>query len=425
MTEAPQGTNSVQSIMNPAKQQVTSRDLLVQLARANVKVNFGEYFQFQFFVNNFYFDEKINYPPPRLLTPMQRQPSLKAMRILTAIPPFAREIYAKAFFKARWVDNWDLTDNETIKQIVHSITEKDLAFGSLRIGSVEEILSSNRIKEELFEQTRKAAVERGIFGVPTFWVRDRFFWGADRMFLVKRYLGQLNAVPSRLLVHPIPKKLANQPTEVNFFFDFSSPWSYLGAYQIEEAVRSTGARNISINYIPILLGGLFKNIGTPNMPVTALSEAKRSYFTQDLKDWVTERNIPFRFTSHFPLRSVLPLRVIIAAKDCCADGGVSLVHQLYRAVWVDDIDISDKNVLGGLLEDWGLQTDLLLHTASSNEFVKEQLFKNTRMAEELGCCGVPSFQVDGSPVIWGQDRLNVVQDLICGWEYPIKSSSSL
>lgn len=58
LTEAPQGTNSVQSIMNATKQQVTSRDILVQLARANVKVNlanFLELFFFNFFL--FYKDQ--------------------------------------------------------------------------------------------------------------------------------------------------------------------------------------------------------------------------------------------------------------------------------------------------------------------------------------------------------------------------------
>ena len=36
-------------------------------------------------------------------------------------------------------------------------------------------------------------------------------------------------------------------------------------------------------------------------------------------------------------------------------------------------------------------------------------------AVDAGVCGVPSFTVNsGTKVVWGQDRLNVVADYICG-----------
>lgn len=37
-------------------------------------------------------------------------------------------------------------------------------------------------------------------------------------------------------------------------------------------------------------------------------------------------------------------------------------------------------------------------------------------AVSAGLCGVPSFQVDGGPVLWGQDRLHIVEDMLCGWQ---------
>jgi len=47
----------------------------------------------------------------------------------------------------------------------------------------------------------------------------------------------------------------------------------------------------------------------------AISEAKRNYGTKDLLDWAKYHEIVFQFTSHFPLRSVLPLRVTLVNPD--------------------------------------------------------------------------------------------------------------
>ena len=47
--------------------------------------------------------------------------------------------------------------------------------------------------------------------------------------------------------------------------------------------------------------------------------------------------------------------------------------------------------------------------------IKKQLIENTERAVRNGLCGAPSFQVDGGEVVWGQDRFEVVEDMLCGW----------
>lgn len=131
-----------------------------------------------------------------------------------------------------------------------------------------------------------------------------------------------------------------------------------------------------------------------------------------------------------------------------------------KAVWRDnqnigspEVSISDKGeyshalsflqVLRAVLEEGGFPAEELLAKASSKQ-IKQKLFTNTERsvtppltgqhvsdvilllllirAEESGLCGVPSFQVNDGPVVWGQDRLNVVQDMLCGWQQPDLSS---
>lgn len=249
-----------------------------------------------------------------------------------------------------------------------------------------------------------------IFCKISFWINSRLFWGVDRLHFVKQALGKKDAKPQRLLLHSNSSK----PVNVRFYFDFSSPWSYLGSTQIEKAMKETNVP-VQIELFPILLGALFKNIGTPNLPASVLSKAKLDYSRQDFDDWVEYHNVDFTFSPHFPLRTVLPLRIILSAKKICsADDVFRLFHKIYRATWVEEKNIADSDVLRGLLLDWNYPVDKLFDLSSSQE-IKDELISNTTIAQDNGCCGVPSFQVDNSDMIWGQDRLNIVQDMVCGW----------
>lgn len=84
---------------------------------------------------------------------------------------------------------------------------------------------------------------------------------------------------------------------------------------MERVARENNAR---IEYVPILLGALFKAIGTPNVPMLAISPAKREYMSKDLQDWCAWHGVEFNFPSVFPIRTVLPLRVAIQVCEACA-----------------------------------------------------------------------------------------------------------
>ena len=75
------------------------------------------------------------------------------------------------------------------------------------------------------------------------------------MFLVERYLGNLKAHPHRLATIPSPN-----PKRLTFFFDYSSPFSYLACVQVDR-LRQTHP-TLQVEYVPILLGALLKAVGT-------------------------------------------------------------------------------------------------------------------------------------------------------------------
>ena len=89
------------------------------------------------------------------------------------------------------------------------------------------------------------------------------------------------------------------------------PHVFFAPTQVERVARENNAR---IEYVPILLGALFKAIGTPNVPMLAVSPAKREYMSKDLQDWCAWHGVEFNFPSVFPIRTVLPLRVAIQVR---------------------------------------------------------------------------------------------------------------
>lgn len=177
---------------------------------------------------------------------------------------------------------------------------------------------------------------------------------------------------------------------VDFYFDYSSPFAYLASTQIERVAREASA---TVVYKPFLLGALFKAIGSPNVPLLAMPEAKQRYQRLELERWAKHWGVPFVWTTHFPLRTVDALRMTLLADDKPA-----LVRALMRASWVEDRDVGDRAVLASIAP------DLLERTAEA----KDALRAATDEAIAAGCPGAPCFVVGGE-LFWGQDRLHFVK----------------
>lgn len=198
---------------------------------------------------------------------------------------------------------------------------------------------------------------------------------------------------------------ASRPTPlVECWFDYSSPFSYLGTTQVERVARENGA---CVSWRPFLLGALFKAIGTPTIPLATFSEPKRRHMRIDLERWADHWGVPFRFSSRFPLRTVEALRLTLLVPDA---ERAPLVHALMRAAWVEDRDLADPEVLRACACEAGLEPALVERTAEA----KQALFAATDEAAARGLPGAPTFVV-GEQVFWGQDRLEFVAKALRGW----------
>ncbi len=306
--------------------------------------------------------------------PRHPQRSVTAMRLLTAATGSVRVALTKALYRAYWVDNRDINDPDLLSGLAGA---HGLSLEHARSQATRDALRANT----------QTATDRGVFGVPTFEVSGRTWWGQDRMHLVEDALG---GTPRYM-----PEVTPAKPTRIQFFHDFSSPYSYLAATQIERLAAEWGA---VLEWKPMLLGALFKQVGTPNIPIFTFGPARQAYVMQDLEDWAEWWGVRFQFNPHFPMRTVTAGRVALVDPSTTAD--------IYRAAWVDGVDLNDDRALAEALSAAGHDGESLVE-ATQEPAIKAALRTNTEAAAEAGACGAPTILV-GDRIFWGQDRLHRV-----------------
>jgi 2-hydroxychromene-2-carboxylate isomerase len=294
--------------------------------------------------------------------------TLDAMRLLCAVPEAEIPALAHRLFRAYWVDGLDVADRDVLRALCPD---------------VDRLVAD---KQPLRARTAEAAAQ-GVFGVPTFGIGETRIWGVDRLLFVRRALG----LPEDRTTPPP----TGPPAEtVEWFHDFASPFSYLSSVAVAEAAGP--ARLVAR---PILVGALFRELRTPLVPLQGYPSAKQAWVGADLAAWAELRQVPFRFPSRFPIRSVLALRSAIVEPRA--------TPALYRAAWADDLDVADPAVVHRVLDAAGFDAARILAATDTPE-VKETLRANNARAVHLGVFGVPTFRVDDA-LFFGQDRLHHVR----------------
>jgi 2-hydroxychromene-2-carboxylate isomerase len=191
---------------------------------------------------------------------------------------------------------------------------------------------------------------------------------------------------------------------LEFFFDCSSPWTYLAFTRIHDIVARTGA---AIVWRPILVGGVFNAVNMDVYERRANPDPRKaSYSGKDLQDWARLAGIKIGKPPVFPVRAVAAMRVVLAADE--QGGLIALSRALFEAYWGDLKDISREDVLREACRTAGLEADAILSRAESAD-IKERLRANTQEVIARGGFGSPTMFVDGDDMYFGNDRLPLVE----------------
>ena len=189
---------------------------------------------------------------------------------------------------------------------------------------------------------------------------------------------------------------------IEFYFDFSSPYAYLGFKEIKKYEKKYP---FQIKYMPIFLGGLHNSAGiTP----AAFNKIKSKHMIQDTKLVANKKNIKFSFNSYFPIKTVNFMRGAIIAKD---DNYEKIyVEKIFDSIWRDGLNMNDNIIINKVLKNLDLNPDIFFGKVSDIK-IKDKLKKLTNDALKKGIFGAPTYYVNRK-IFFGQDRLSYAIDEI-------------
>jgi 2-hydroxychromene-2-carboxylate isomerase len=187
---------------------------------------------------------------------------------------------------------------------------------------------------------------------------------------------------------------------IEFFFDCSSPWTYLAFERIQPlASRSV----VAMSWRPILVGGIFNSVNpsvyeSRQRPVPA----KARYAAKDLRDWARYVGITIGSPPVFPVNSVKVMRGAYVALE---EGRlVPFARRAFQRYWGELADISEDAEVRRIAVEAGLDPDALMTKIAEPRY-KDLLRSTTDELIERGGFGSPTMFVDGTDMYFGNDRI--------------------
>jgi 2-hydroxychromene-2-carboxylate isomerase len=195
--------------------------------------------------------------------------------------------------------------------------------------------------------------------------------------------------------------------KIEYFFDCSSPWTYLSFRGILEL---RDKKDFEIIWKPILVGGIFNSIN-PSVYESRKNpvEEKLKYSQKDLKDWANLRNLEINWPKIFPINSVKAMRGAFhfLEKNTLED----YLESVFEGYWTHGIDISNIDTLLKIVEKLGEDQEQYEEVVNSEE-AKQKLIENTQELMERGGFGSPTFFVNGDDMYFGNDRIQLLENIL-------------
>ena len=196
---------------------------------------------------------------------------------------------------------------------------------------------------------------------------------------------------------------------LDFYFDFSSPYGYIGSHKIETLAAKHGR---AVSWRATLLGAAFKVTGGKPLPEMPL---KGDYAKRDFQRSAAFHGVPFRLPSQFPVSTVAAARAYWWLHDRDPREAVALAKALYQAYFADDVDISSAENVVRIAASAGCDADQA-RAALADQAVKDRTKAQVDAAIAKGVFGSPYVIVDGEP-FWGVDRFDQLDKWLAtgGW----------
>ncbi len=194
---------------------------------------------------------------------------------------------------------------------------------------------------------------------------------------------------------------------IEFFFDCSSPWTYLAFHNIQPL---TDELKEAIQWRPVLVGGIFNAV---NPSVYAQRDkpvpAKAAYMLKDMQDWANAAGLKIVMPPKvFPVNSVKAMRGCLWLEP--QGKLLAFASAVFEAYWSREEDISQDAVLLKICQNMGVDGAEFL-AGIAQPAIKEQLKSNTEEVIRRGGFGSPTLFL-GDDMYFGNDRLVLLRAAI-------------
>jgi 2-hydroxychromene-2-carboxylate isomerase len=195
---------------------------------------------------------------------------------------------------------------------------------------------------------------------------------------------------------------------VEFFFDISSPWTWLAFENIQPLAREL---DVDIEWRPFMVGGLFNTINPSVYEMRANPvPAKWDYMAKDLADWARHSGLAIKWQpTVFPVNSVKVMRACLVANE--QDKLVPFAHACFEMYWTEDQDISQNEVVAEACTRAGLDP-AEVGEAIQQPDLKKRLIDNSEELIKRGGFGTPTIFVNETDMYFGNDRLPLIRAAI-------------
>ena len=186
-----------------------------------------------------------------------------------------------------------------------------------------------------------------------------------------------------------------------FYFDFTSPYSYLASEKIDALAERFGRQ---VQWRPVLLGAIFKALGTVSL---VRQPGQAAYSARDFSRSARFLDVDYAHPQNFPVSTVAPARAYywLHGQDCAL--ARRFAHEVFRAYFVAGRDIAVAQVVLDLAAKVGAD-GTAVEMGMNDPAIKERLRVETDAAVAGGVFGAPWIVVDGEP-FWGADRLPQIE----------------
>ena len=193
--------------------------------------------------------------------------------------------------------------------------------------------------------------------------------------------------------------------KLEYFFDCSSPWTYLSFRGILELRKN---KKFEIIWKPILVGGIF-NSTNPSVYESRKNPVKEKmeYSQKDMADWAVERNIQFNWPKIFPINSVKSMRGSFYFLDK-NQNIEEYLEKVFKAYWTEGKDISSNDCLKDIVISLSASADDFMEFIDLPE-TKKRLVDNTQELMDRNGFGSPTFFLDTEDMYFGNDRIQLIE----------------